>query len=210
MDEPFWEDAFRDLDTEHFGQPSERVITVLAKMSPGQWVLDAGCGSGGNAMEAAQRGMKVRAFDISEAGIGKLRARAGQQELAIDSWVGPLEDLRWDRTYGLVILNGVLQFVGEDAGDAFIRDAMAHTAPGGCHVISTFTDEAPVPEDLEPFVRRLFRPGELSRLYAGWEIVEDRRYIKSDEHPGGLRHTHAIEDFCARCPEEVGAVSADD
>ena len=43
------------------------------------------------------------------------------------------------------------------------------------HVV--FTDRLPQPDDLLPFVHRVFREGELEELYASWDIEFFRSYI---------------------------------
>ncbi|MGE3527778.1 MAG: hypothetical protein AB7I33_17810, partial [Gemmatimonadales bacterium] len=74
------------------------------------------------------------------------------------------------------------------------------TNPGGWNVHAVFTDRLPQPADLAPIVHRPFREGELAQLYRSWDIELLHSSILEDEHPGGLRHRHAIDKIVARRP----------
>lgn len=200
-DEPFWEAAYRDDDADAFGPPSDEFMKIIASFPASTYVLDVGCGEGRNALLMAEKGFEVRAFDISEPAIDKLQRRAKEKNLTVEAWVGRLEDFAFDRDYGLVLTCGVLHFVERDPGDRFLESARAHTVPNGVHAHSVFTDAIEPPQDLAPFIKRLFRDGALRELYADWEIEFFESYIKEDEHEGGLRHRHSINTLFARKPK---------
>ena len=42
-----------------------------------------------------------------------------------------------------------------------------------------------------------FKEGELARIYAGWRQEQATSYVLEDEHPGGVRHRHAIDKVVA-------------
>ncbi len=195
--EPFWEAAYRDDEADVWGPPSQLVVDIVDRIPACSWVLDVGCGDGRNALFLAEHGFVVRAFDCSAAAIEKLKRRAQQRSLVVEAWVGDLAAFSFDRSYGLVVAEGVLQFVDADLGDRFLAVAREHTLPGGANVISVFTDAIAPPSDLAPFIRRLFRQGQLRSEYAAWEITVSRSTVMEDEHPGGLRHRHAIDDLVA-------------
>ena len=200
IDEPFWEASYRDHRADVWGPPSERVVAVAATVPPGCSVLDAGCGDGRNSIYLASLGFDVRAVDMSPAAIAKLRRRAEERGVRVDTTIAELADFELDRHYGLVVATGILQFVDAETGDGFIAAARERTLPGGVHVVGVFTDEVAVPADLARFTRRLFRDGELREIYADWQIerFESRRF--EDEHAGGIRHLHATNDLIARRP----------
>jgi tellurite methyltransferase len=201
--EPFWEALYRDEAADAWGAPSENLTEFVGRAPGGAWVLDAGCGEGRNALFLAERGFRVRAFDHSTAAIAKLETHARARGLSVESWVGELAEFEFDRDYGLIVASGILQFVPAAVGDRFLSDARLHTVQGGAHVLGVFTDALPPPEDLAPFVQRLYGEDELRGLYADWEILRARSYLKEDEHPGGIHHRHAIGDLVARRPRAV-------
>lgn len=74
------------------------------------------------------------------------------------------------------------------------------TTVGGVHVVCVFTDAAPVPDDLVPFVKGLFPEGKLFEVYSDWRLELAKSYTFQDEHPGGIRHTHAANKIVAVKP----------
>ena len=48
----------------------------------------------------------------------------------------------------------------------------------------------------------LFREGELLEYYKDWEVLESRSVEFQDEHPGGIRHKHALNAVTAKKPVE--------
>jgi tellurite methyltransferase len=197
---PHWEAEYRDQTAITFGPPSEELVTLADRLSPETDVLDVGCGDGRNALVFANRGFRVRAFDISEAGINKLRIRAASQGLEIDAWVQDIRHFDFDQSYGLIICHGVLHLLGFGVCRKFLKETRDHTVEGGFNVHTVFTDRFPPPPDLRPFVRRLFKEGELRDIYRDWEIEKFESYIKSDQHSGGVQHRHPINKLVARKP----------
>lgn len=64
---------FRDIKAE-----SRRVLDLLA-IKAGETVIDFGCGTGTFAIEAARRGARVHAVDVSPAMLAHAEAKAGQE-----------------------------------------------------------------------------------------------------------------------------------
>ena len=44
----------------------------------------------------------------------------------------------------------------------------------------------------------MFEEGELFGLYKDWEIILQKSFIDEDEHPGGIKHQHAVNKIIAR------------
>jgi tellurite methyltransferase len=215
LDEPFWEAAYRDAGAAPFGPPSEEVVRLAARLPAGAAVLDLGCGDGRNAIVFLENGADVDAVDRSEAGIRKLetRARAAGHIVAsspqagpgaggdagrLNAWVQDLATFVFPRDYDAVIAHGVLHLLPPPLRDRLLADMQAHTAPGGWNVVTVFTDRLPSPPDLAPHTHGLFAEGELRDRYQGWKIEEWRAYTLQDEHPGGVRHSHAVNKIVAR------------
>jgi tellurite methyltransferase len=85
MPKPFWEKAYADLTTPAIrgGVPSQEICEIASQLPAAARVLDLGCGEGRNALFLAGCGFRVTAVDISEAGIRKLEALAGERRLDI-------------------------------------------------------------------------------------------------------------------------------
>ncbi|MFO8059817.1 MAG: methyltransferase domain-containing protein [Bacillota bacterium] len=197
MREPFWEETYADESSSIFGDASREIVAASGVLPRDSRVLDMGCGEGRNALFLARAGFRVDAFDISERAVSKMLRSAEQRGIEVTGWVEDMTRFRFRRQYDLIISHGVLHLLQRDDWRRVIDDMQAHTRSGGANVVAVFVDTLPTPEDLIPFVRGLFRPGELAGLYSGWDVELSESYIKEDEHPNGLRHRHPIDKVVA-------------
>jgi tellurite methyltransferase len=203
---PFWESSYSEPSQQTFGPPAEGVLRLTTRMSPGAVVLDLGCGDGRNALALAERGFDVEALDISEAGVAKLEALAAERGLSLEARVEDVTSFRFPRAYDLIVAHGVLHLLAREQWEAVLDRMKRSTAPGGWNVVVVFTDRLPPPLDLAPHVKGAFREGELAERYRGrgWTVELDARYTLRDEHPGGVRHVHPVNEIVARrSPESV-------
>ena len=197
MSEPFWEKAYQVPDADTFGRPSAEIIRLAEQLPPGSSVLDLGCGEGRNALFLAAQHLAVDACDISSAGIAKLKAHAAKEDLAIDAWVADLAAFEFSRDYDAIIAHGVLHLLPRADWARLIAAMRQHTKPGGVNIVAVFTDDIPPPDDLAPFMRGLFKKGELATHYADWRLDINESYVLEDEHPGDIRHRHPIDKVVA-------------
>ena len=205
--EPFWEAAFR-ADRKPFGPPSTEILELLERLPRRARVLDLGCGDGRNALPLARAGHAVTAVDRSRAALESLRRAAirespgtdSDRPLGIQLVHADVARVTPSGEYELIIAHGVLHLLLPEDRDGLIRRIRRHTRAGGWNVLAVFTRSIPPPDDMAHLCRGLLDDGELSRGYADWHIELDRRYVLQDEHPGGVRHRHAINKIVARCP----------
>lgn len=74
MDVPFWEEAYRKDTLAFSAEPNAAVKEFEHLLDKDCSVLEVGCGEGQNVIYLAKRGFRnIDAFDISEAGISKLK-----------------------------------------------------------------------------------------------------------------------------------------
>ena len=202
MNEPFWEQAYAAPNADAFSKgPTGDLKAHVDLLKPRARVLDVGCGEGRNAIFLAARGHVVDAFDISAAGVASAKRRAAEQRLDIRFWLEDLAGFTFLRNYDAILSHGVLHLPEKAVRDAFLKQARAHTKPGGLHFIGIFTNRLPAAPDMRPFTKSLFDVGELPAQYAGWDIFHHDEGTFHDEHPGGLKHEHAYERIVARKPE---------
>jgi tellurite methyltransferase len=200
---PFWEESYSrpgKLDTFGGGKPNKTLERIASTLPVGTKALDAACGEGRNALYLASIGFQVSAFDISQAGIAKLRTAAAEKILSIDSSVCDMKEYRFPHLFDLIICTGSLHFLKREQWQRFIKRMKESTAPGGIHIIGIFTDTLPEPEDLKGLMIGLFKEGELANQYKEWEILERREYQFKDNHPGSISHEHAANEIVARKP----------
>jgi len=115
----------------------------------------------------------------------------------------------WERTYGETDADTfgppaeeVLALIPRLSAGASVLDLGVKevTRRGGWNVHAVFTDRLPQPPDLAPLVLCPFPQGALTKAYEDWAIELAESYILEDEHPGGIRHCHAIDEIVARRP----------
>lgn len=195
---PFWEDAYKDDDTATFGvRPNTAIVERWPSFTRGGAVLDVGCGEGKSAIFLAQKGFAVDAFDISDAGIEKLRRLAARNHVEVNAWVQDLCDYCFEKEYDVVTSHGTLHFVTKQEWKRFVSRAKENTGTGGIHIMQIFTNRLPPSPDIAPFVRGLADEGELFELYSDWEITEAKSYVFEDKHPGVPKHLHASNKIVA-------------
>jgi magnesium-protoporphyrin O-methyltransferase len=108
----------------------------------GQRVLDAGCGTGALAVEAARRGAEVVAIDISESLVGVARDRAASQPGAerIDFRVGDMLDPALGTFDHVVAMDSLIHYEGADMA----RMIAGLAARARRRVVLTFAPRTPL------------------------------------------------------------------
>ena len=112
----------------HFGLP----VGTLHALH----IADIGCGAGLMCEPLAARGAQVVGVDAAANNIAAARLHANTGGLQIDYRVGePDAALHDGESFDVVLLLEVVEHV--DDVQAFVRDAVAHLAPGGLLLVST-------------------------------------------------------------------------
>lgn len=197
--EPFWESTYLDDAIETFGKPSEEVVDISKRLNKNSRVLDLGCGDGRHAVFLANLGHVVDAIDVSSAGIAKINRLKEKYNLQnLHTFIGDVTDFELSTTYDLIISHGLFHFIEREDWQKLIRRMKSNTSKGGYHIITVFTNEVEIPEDLKPFVKGIFYEGEVKEYYTDWEIEMYRSYQFEDEHEHNIRHCHAVNKIVAR------------
>ncbi len=160
------------------GLASTRSLLEAARLSPGDRLLDIGCGLGASArLAAATFGLRVDAADASAPVIGRARVRS--DEARIKWTVAGLPDLPFeDATFDAVLAECVLSTIDRPAALAELARVLR---PGGSLILSDVeVDGDPIPAlghqviGAALCVTDAWRPGELERRLpdAGFRIVE--------------------------------------
>ncbi len=99
-------------------------------------IADIGCGAGLMCEPLAARGAQVVGVDAAANSIAAARLRANTSGLHIDYRVGePQAVFRDGESFDVLLLLEVVEHV--DDVQAFVRDTVAHLAPGGMLLVST-------------------------------------------------------------------------
>ena len=198
MTEPFWEKSYKDDNVSTFGvHPNPTIAEKWPIFASNGAVLEVGCGEGKNAIFLAQKGFAVDAFDISVAGIAKLKRLASKHHIELNAWAQDLREFGFDKEYDVVTSHGTLHFVARQDWKDFILRAKEHTRSNGIHIMQIFTNKVPAAPDIAPLAIGLANEGELFDLYRDWRILETKAYVFEDEHPGVDKHFHASNKIVA-------------
>ena len=130
-------------------------------------ILDAGCGTGENALFFASKGHAVTGIDFLEGPIIEANAKAVERGLSATFLVRDALKLEeWTERFDNVIDSGLFH-VFPDAGRArYVRGLETVLKPGGHLLLLCFSDQ--VPGDVGP---RRVKKQELREVFAeGWEI----------------------------------------
>jgi SAM-dependent methyltransferase len=131
FDAQWWEQHYRSATALPTGRPSAQLVAEVAGLNPGT-VLDAGSGTGADAVWLAEQGWTVTAVDVSPTAVQQARELAGQHATTaaariawfvadLTIWVPPQQ-------YDLV----VSQYVHPDLPfEAFVQRLARAVAPGG-------------------------------------------------------------------------------
>jgi SAM-dependent methyltransferase len=167
------------------GRPQPAVMKLADAGAFRGRVLDAGCGTGENALELASRGLETWGVDVSARAIAQARAKAAERRLAVPFEVADALDLTsLGQTFDTVLDSGLFH-VFDDAPRARYVDSLAGVLrPGGGLYVLCFSE-------LEPWgggPRRVTQ-SELREAFSdGWRVlaIEPERFA-TRIHDDGAR-----------------------
>jgi cyclopropane fatty-acyl-phospholipid synthase-like methyltransferase len=129
-------------------------------------VLDAGCGTGENALYIAAQGCDVLGVDVAETAVEMARAKARERGVAAQFELADALQLETvARTFDAVVDVGLFHSLDEDERRRYVAGLAAVTRPGAVVYVLCFSDEG---EDPGPHP---VSKDDLASAFARWEIV---------------------------------------
>ena len=130
-------------------------------------VLDAGCGTGENALFFAARGHAVTGFDFLEEPIAAARRKAAERSLIVKFLVKDALKLHeWTERFDNVLNSGLFHVFSDADRIRYVRGLKTVLNPGGRLFLLCFSDATPGTEG-----PRRVSQSELRHAFAdGWEI----------------------------------------
>jgi SAM-dependent methyltransferase len=177
IDRATFEDFYAGPAPWDIGRPQAALVAAADRVTGP--VLDAGCGTGENALFFAARGHRVVGIDFVEESLRRARAKAAGRGLAAEFLVQDATALAdWGERFASVIDCGLFHCLSDDDRRRYVRGLARVVEPGGRLFLMCFSDAEPGEEG----PRRVSRQ-ELSDAFTdGWE-VESVRSTRIEVNP---------------------------
>jgi ubiquinone/menaquinone biosynthesis C-methylase UbiE len=151
------------------GGPQPAVLRLAAEGAFAGEVLDAGCGTGENALHVASLGLRVLGCDVAETALSSAREKAAARGLDAEFVVADALHLdRLDRVFDTVLDCGLFHTFDGDERRDYVAGLAAVTRRGGNVHVLCFSDIGPDagPHPVsEQELRAAFAPG------GGWRVA---------------------------------------
>jgi SAM-dependent methyltransferase len=164
-----WDASYRDGPAPwDIGRPQPAVARVAADGGFVGAVLDAGCGSGENALHLAALGLSVVGVDVAETALAIARETAGDRGLDVEFAACDAFGLqRLGRTFETVLDCGLFHTFDVDERPAYVTSLEAVTARDATLYVLCFSDEGP-----DPGPHPVGRDELCAAFRTGWTVVD--------------------------------------
>ncbi len=153
----------------------------LARIQPGEQVLDVGCGTGTLAIEVARLvggAGRVIGVDPGTEQLACARSKAARRNLPIDFQIGTIEQLAFsDQTFDVVLSTLMMHHLPDSIKRQGLTEIARVLKPGGRLVIADFKHKKE-------------RQGRAARFHAGGSSMQDLATIVAD---AGFEHLETEE-----------------
>ncbi|WP_037359480.1 class I SAM-dependent methyltransferase [Amycolatopsis orientalis] len=137
-----WDESYQDGPAPwDLGRPQPAIVELAAEGAFRGRVLDAGCGTGENALHLAAAGLSIVGIDVAETAVAQAQEKARDRGLAAEFFVGDafrLSDL--DRTFDTVLDCGLFHTFDARERQAYVASLASVTGPGAMVHILCFRD----------------------------------------------------------------------
>ncbi len=165
-----WDASYQDgpapWDT---GQPQSAVVRLAAGGAFAGAVLDAGCGTGENALHVASLGLPVLGVDVAETALAIARTKAGDRGIEVEFAAADAFQLeRLGRRFDTVLDCGLFHTFDGDERPGYVASLASATEHDATLYVLCFSDDGP---DTGPHpvsqeeLRVAFNPG------TGWNVA---------------------------------------
>ena len=164
------------------GRPQPAFLRLAAQGVIVGPVLDAGCGTGENALHLAGLGFEATGLDAAPTAIAAARAKAAQRGLAVEFIVGDAFALgQLGRTFATIIDCGLFHVFGDADRATYMASLAAAVDAGGRIHILCFSDRQP-----GSWGPRRVTEAELRAAFAdGWQVeaIQPERFETNNDGP---------------------------
>ncbi len=166
-----WDASYRDGEPPwDIGRPQPAIVRLTAERRLAEPVLDAGCGTGENALHVASLGIAVFGFDVSETAVAIARTKAVERGVDVEFAVADALRLeRLGRTFATVLDCGLFHTFDENERVQYAMSLASVAEHHGTLYVLCFSDEG---EDQGPHP---ISQAELRAAFSadhGWNVVD--------------------------------------
>jgi SAM-dependent methyltransferase len=172
-DRSTFESAYAGQAPWDIGTPTKVLVDVADRITGA--VLDAGCGTGENALFFAGRGCTVTGIDFIEEAIDRARRKAAKRGLPVTFLVKDTLTLKdWPERFDNVIDSGLFHVFSDEDRRRYVEGLATVLKPGGRLFLGCFSDEEPGTQG----PRRVSKKELYDAFAEGWSIesIEPFRY----------------------------------
>jgi ubiquinone/menaquinone biosynthesis C-methylase UbiE len=161
-----WDASYRDGPAPwDIGRPQPAVVRLAEEGAFSGTVLDAGCGTGENALHIAAMGLEVVGVDVAQTALSIARRKAAARGLAAEFVAADARDLRHlGRVFETVLDCGLFHTFDSHERSSYVASLAAVTARGGNLYVLCFSDTGPRTGP-HPVTYE-----ELTAAFRGWDV----------------------------------------
>ena len=164
-----WDASYRDGPAPwDIGRPQPIVVRLACEGGFAGAVLDAGCGTGENALHVASLGLRVLGVDVAQTAVALARIKAQERGIPAEFALADAFALqRLERTFETVLDCGLFHTFDDEERLRYVWSLTSVTAPGARLYVLCFRDGGP---DTGPHPVRRDELEAAFNAAAGWRI----------------------------------------
>lgn len=126
------------------GQPQPAIVRLANEGAFAGAILDAGCGTGENALHVASIGLRVLGVDVAETAVSIAREKAARRGVDAEFVVADALHLNGlGRAFDTVLDVGLFHTFDDAERHDYVTSLASVTGPGGCVHVLCFSDLGP-------------------------------------------------------------------
>jgi SAM-dependent methyltransferase len=171
-----WDARFAQGGGALFGPaPNVWLEAQAVRLAPGARVLCIADGEGRNGVWLAERGCRVRSFDISPVAVEHARLAAGERGVALDAVVCSAADWVWEPDAYDAVAAVFVQFAPPDLRSRMFEGIARALVPGGLLILEGYGLRQLAFRTGGPGIaEHLYTQPMLLRAFDGWDVLASR------------------------------------
>jgi SAM-dependent methyltransferase len=140
-----WDASYQDGPAPwDIGRPQPAVVRLASEGAFAGTVLDAGCGTGENALHLASLGLSVLGVDVAETALGIAREKADHRGIDVEFAAADAFELkRLGRAFETVLDCGLFHSFDGEERPRYVASLASVTERGGTLYVLCFSDDGP-------------------------------------------------------------------